>query len=285
MLDAIESYEERVKIIISFIAGVFFMVLSHLGQLFSQNSTAPDYKKLSRPQLEPELVAECPSVNKFTYKYQIENKGKYPAENILYLSKTNEFRILEYEAAYNRELLSGGKHVFKPNRFSESIENNKEHIFELIALYSSNILGKELYFKDAYTFVLKASEMNGKPISYMYSSHQESPMSKNDKAKYIDVEKDMDSKEGTVAFSFAISEQHELLSVIMVKSKTKTVIYDPKRKSIIFINKVNQLVFAMEKKINEEMEGIHKVGISWSPDTMRLAVDGELAKRDINASV
>lgn len=261
--------------IYALITGLFLLFLATLIQALFPAKETYDYDVMNRPYLEPRLRVNKSANSIYTFKYIIENLGKYAAHDILIMTKSDGFMSAEYESVDSRELATHAKMTYNPSRIEIDVPDKAYLNFEILIIYTAVILNKERRYQSVFRFEVPSKHIPDEPIEYSSSQHVEEK-NRNFKDEYIDPATQIEKSEGSMIFQFVEKELPKFSNTVFVKTMSTLIMYEPPTRNVIYARKIGPTVRFISMTMQDVEKKTNKIGITWSSEKISLAIDGRV---------
>lgn len=257
-----------------FISSLIFFLITFIVNLLPSN-TPPDYKIINRPYLEPELIVNSISANNFSFYFDIQNKGRLPANNIKLIFSTQSSSGIDEGGDYPRQLASNGKMTLKNILFHEDISSTCTILlFDLYCTYTAQIRGKKTQFKSRFTFAILTDHLMETGYTYTGATREEGAFTIEEQLKMIGLEGRLSLPTGGFTFWFDINLHSDTSPTYFLKLPAKAILYDPATKSVIFkLKRYDEKQIILIQSLPHPENRWHFIGVSWTKDSGMVSVD------------
>lgn len=259
-----------------FISSLIFFLITFIVNFLPSN-TSPDYKIKNRPYLEPELIVVSISSNSFSFYFDIQNKGRLPADNIKLIFSTPKSSGIDEGGDYPRQLASNGKMSLKHILFNEDITSITPTIlpFDLYCIYTAQVNEKKTQFKSRFTFSIVIDHLMETHYTYSSATREEGAFTIKEQLKMIGLEERLSLPSGGFTFWVDITHHHSDISpTFFVKLPSKAIFYDPVTKSVIFqLKRYDEKEIILTQSLPHPENRWHFIGVSWTENSGMVSVD------------
>ena len=280
LMYTLSSRGDIVKIVVPMVFGIIVLIISMSWQYGLKEKNPSYYALLHRPYLEPVISISINEESKFTSEFAVSNLGKLPARNIISVTKSPWFSSDEIEPPLPRELVSGARMVISPKSGPITFPIDTNSSIDLILLYEADIDGNTHQYQSTYRYEFSAGPIDTGNYGYVSSRHTEGTLSAREPIDLASA-RIMNELEGTVYFEGNDSEQNRIYNSIFLKSKKKTIMYNPGVKKLSLYHIIDQgRAYLINVQVKNPCD-LDKVAITFRNERISLTFDGEVKNQAI----
>jgi hypothetical protein len=229
----------------------------------------PDYAALNRPYLEPTLVVEEVSEESLRFRFDVQNTGSVPAEQMSHaIDVEGQWKYIANSDDYASSLAPGATISLRDVLFGSKVRGRLLAVLRIS--FRAKLADRDHSFTSDYRFVLPPHMLREGQFPPNRIERTEGIVSNAEQIREMGfLDAIAADKEGSFSFRF-----HEEGGAVNLRAGNKAIAFDPHTRTISFSIATPD---GNTRILTHTLEGTqteHFLAITWSPDEGSLFVDG-----------